>query len=247
MTQKKIGIYKITSPSGKVYIGQSEDIHERWKDYQYSIIKGQVRIYKSICKHGVENHVFEIMEECEITQLNNRERFWQDYYDVIGENGLNCILIESDEKPRVVSEETRKKLSEANKGMNSPNFGVPWSEEIRKKTMEGRNYTSWSAGKTFSEEYRKKLSESFKKYYSENPGNRLGINHTPESKEKMSKSKKGKNTGENNPASKLILNLETGIYYSGATEAAESCGMNKNILRSYLNGNRRNKSPFIRV
>ena len=28
-----IGIYKITSPSGKVYIGQSIDIERRWKKY----------------------------------------------------------------------------------------------------------------------------------------------------------------------------------------------------------------------
>jgi len=29
-----IGIYKITSPSGKVYIGQSKDLNKRKKDYQ---------------------------------------------------------------------------------------------------------------------------------------------------------------------------------------------------------------------
>jgi hypothetical protein len=28
------GIYKITSPSKKVYIGQSVDIYERWQKYQ---------------------------------------------------------------------------------------------------------------------------------------------------------------------------------------------------------------------
>lgn len=33
-----IGIYKITSPSNRIYIGQSIDIEARWKSYKTSLI-----------------------------------------------------------------------------------------------------------------------------------------------------------------------------------------------------------------
>ena len=44
-----VGIYKITSPSGKIYIGQSNNLIQRQKDYIKTIhCKGQVRLYNSI-------------------------------------------------------------------------------------------------------------------------------------------------------------------------------------------------------
>ena len=61
-----IGIYKITSPSGKVYIGQSRNIENRFLQYKNKHCRFQFRLYNSFNKYGVENHVFEIIEECEI-------------------------------------------------------------------------------------------------------------------------------------------------------------------------------------
>ena len=69
-----IGIYKITNPNGKVYIGQSVDIEKRLSNYKrlsQSILE-QPAIYNSLLKHGVENHIFEIIEECIIELLNER-------------------------------------------------------------------------------------------------------------------------------------------------------------------------------
>lgn len=42
-----IGIYKITNPKGKVYIGQSIDINERFKTYSYLKCKNQTKLYNS--------------------------------------------------------------------------------------------------------------------------------------------------------------------------------------------------------
>lgn len=106
------GIYKIISPSGKIYIGQSKNIQDRWSDYKLpKHYKGQVRLYRSIIKYGFINHNFEIIEECIEEDLNKRERFWQDYYEVIGPNGLNCILTQTDELPRKVSDYMKKQMS----------------------------------------------------------------------------------------------------------------------------------------
>jgi group I intron endonuclease len=109
---KIIGIYKITSPSNKIYIGQSDHIYRRWGYYKRlaSNIQQQVGIYRSLLKHGVHNHIFDIIEVCELDELNIRERYWQDHYDVL-KYGLNCILVKTNEKPLINSEETKLRKS----------------------------------------------------------------------------------------------------------------------------------------
>ena len=106
-----IGIYKITSPSEKVYIGQSINIEKRRQGYQRLYCKDQTRLYNSLVKYGFSQHVFEVVEECTTNQLNVRERYWQDFYKAIGERGLNCFLTETDSKPRVYSQDYINKVS----------------------------------------------------------------------------------------------------------------------------------------
>ena len=178
-----IGIYKIISPSGKIYIGQSRNIVKRRKTYERlsDSISKQVKLFNSLNKYGWAKHVFEIIEECEILDLKCRERHWQDFYDVLGKNGLNCILQECEDTPRVISEETRDKLSKAN-------FG-------KKKvlTEEGLiGLRKAHKGKIFSEESRQKLSNSLKAYYEENESKTIGFKHSDEAKAKMSLAHTGK-------------------------------------------------------
>jgi group I intron endonuclease len=105
-----IGVYKITSSSGKIYIGQSINIEKRLIDYRHKNCKGQKRLFNSIEKYGWNEHIFEVIEYCSIEELNSRERYWQEYYDVLGPNGLNCVLNNTDDKKKILSEETRNKL-----------------------------------------------------------------------------------------------------------------------------------------
>ncbi len=60
----------------------------------------------SFIKYGFDNHKFEVLELCEKERLNELERFWQDKFNVIGDNGLNCVLQSTTEKRRVTSKET---------------------------------------------------------------------------------------------------------------------------------------------
>lgn len=110
------GIYKITSPSGRVYIGESVDIKKRWCSYNRLECYKQRRLYSSLLKYGHDNHIFEIIEECAIEDLFCRERYWQDFYDVLGDSGLNCRLTECGELKIQVSDETKNKISESNRG-----------------------------------------------------------------------------------------------------------------------------------
>lgn len=114
-----IGIYKITSPTKKVYIGQSNNIEKRF--YSYSKLhncKSQIRLYRSLSKHGVNNHKFEIIEECLETELNDKERYYQDLYSVIGANGMNCKLTNTSDRSGKMSEETKIKLSFSRKNLS---------------------------------------------------------------------------------------------------------------------------------
>lgn len=79
------GIYKLTNlKNQKAYIGQAVDLSTRWKDH----IKAGLGIdtpsnilYKAMAADGVENFSFEVLEECDRSELNNRETYWIDFYN----------------------------------------------------------------------------------------------------------------------------------------------------------------------
>lgn len=108
------GIYRITNPKGKVYIGQSVNILKRFNHYQkiYNC-EQQHRLYNSLIKYGYSAHIFEVVEECTVEELNVRERYWQDFYDVVSGRGLNCKLTGTEEKSGHQSQKTRENISTA--------------------------------------------------------------------------------------------------------------------------------------
>ncbi len=89
-TKKTIGIYKITSPSGAIYIGQSIDIENRFLYYKNLRCKTQKKLYYSLLKHGAENHKFEIIQICPQCKLDEFEIFYIKQYNCCNtNNGLN--------------------------------------------------------------------------------------------------------------------------------------------------------------
>lgn len=91
MIQKIICIYKITSPSGRIYIGQTIDFGKRMKKYRlYHLSNGQPKLYNSLKKYGWENHTVEILHQCSKSDLNNLEKMYIDKYNTFNsEMGLN--------------------------------------------------------------------------------------------------------------------------------------------------------------
>jgi group I intron endonuclease len=86
-----VGIYKITSPSGKVYIGQSINIKRRFKEYNRKQCNQSIKLFNSLIKYGPEKHKFEIIEECEVERLNEREEYYISLFNSVNE-GLNIKL-----------------------------------------------------------------------------------------------------------------------------------------------------------
>ena len=111
------GIYKITNPKGRIYIGQSVNLNKRKSHYKNLECVKQIRIYNSLLKYGWENHKFEIVTLCYEEQLNEFERDFQEAYDVI-KTGLNCFLTKTTDKSGKWSEEVKEKMRKSSIGKN---------------------------------------------------------------------------------------------------------------------------------
>jgi group I intron endonuclease len=174
-------IYKITSPSGKSYIGQTIEFEKRMK--RHSRGKDETKLSRSIKKYGWEAHIVDILWEglCTKEQLNSLEVEFIKLYDTL-HNGLN--LTEGGEGARGMkhSEETKAKISATRKGKP----GISRSEETKAKMSETRR------GRPCSEETRAKISAAKK--------GKPGMLQSEETKAKMSAAHKGKPKSEEHKA-----------------------------------------------
>lgn len=128
---KICGIYKITNKvNNKCYIGQSKDIIKRWKT-EYKWHKLNNHLHSAFNKYGLENFDFEIIEECEPSLLNEREKFWINVYNSFDRNfGYNKTLGGAGTLGRtfVMTEETKNKIRLTNTGRK---FTTEQLEEFR--------------------------------------------------------------------------------------------------------------------
>lgn len=135
------GIYKITNPEGKSYIGLSTNIETRWESYRYYTgMSKNSSIKFSLKKYGYDAHKFEILEKVkgDAKHLRDRERYWIDKYNTLNE-GLNdnrggCGTLNH-------TAESKRLISEANSKPKPANFGAnrkkwqhteEWKEKVRK-------------------------------------------------------------------------------------------------------------------
>lgn len=117
----KIGyIYKITSPSGRVYIGSTIDINRRKKDYKNLKRTYQWKIKNSLNKYGFENHLFEIIWTGSSEERLKKEAEYGIFFNVLDRKiGLNLKLSTIDGKSYVFSEETINKMKCARIGKSA--------------------------------------------------------------------------------------------------------------------------------
>lgn len=82
-----IGIYKIKNQiNGKVYIGQSIHIEQRWKQHKYQKDLGTTPLYQDMRNFGIENFLFEIVEICSEEELNEKEIYYIEKFDSMNPN-----------------------------------------------------------------------------------------------------------------------------------------------------------------
>ena len=194
-----IGIYKITSPSGKVYIGQSIDIYKRWRGHK-SLTKKNVdyKLYNSLKKYGFENHVFEVIHESLEEELNSWEAHYGKLFDVTNrECGLN--LRECGGSKGRFNQEVKDKMSEsAKKRFNDPANNHPLynrccTEEtkalLRQLNIDriGKKRSKDSIEKGLLKTIGRKRTDKFKLDRTGEKNQMFGRNHTQETKQLQGK------------------------------------------------------------
>ena len=195
------GIYKLThKESGKVYIGQSKHLKRRLNEHKRceksDDKKGsQSVIRRAIKKYSFDAFDFEIILYCQEGEyMDMMETKLIQFYDCLVPKGYN---VRDGGNKKFISEEGRKRISEANSGRIV-------SEETRKKLSDsGKEHylnnprgDEWNqklsialTGKKKTEDHKLKLSEHRKEFIKNNPDsckNFLGKQHSDETKKLMS-------------------------------------------------------------
>ena len=204
-TYMKSGIYLIKNIiNNKVYIGSAVNIDKRWKEHKTLLKEGKhhsCHLQSAWDLYGEQSFAFELIEEVSNPQdLLEHEQVYLDHYKSYeGDRGYNICKVAGSPLGVKRSEETRKKLSEANKNrseetrkkINEANKRRIISEETRKKISEANK------GKIVSEETRKKLREANAgKKHSEQTKQKLREarqNLSEETRKKLSEAAKNRN------------------------------------------------------
>lgn len=105
-----VGIYVITSPASKIYVGQSWTVLDRQEDYRCHDCKSQRKLYNSLKAYGWSAHKFEAVLDFtpDVTQeeLDWWEQMMIDYHRREGDELLNIREAGSVGK---MAEETKEK------------------------------------------------------------------------------------------------------------------------------------------
>jgi len=235
----KSGIYKITSPTNRVYIGKSYDVHKRIRGYKRKCKETQVRLFRSFAKHGAENHIFKIIEYCDISELNKRERYWQEHFDVLSNKGLNCLLNKTEDQPQILSKCSEFKRSEFLKKERSKQHCENLSKALKgiKRTDEMKVNMRAVWKKKIEDGYKPPIKK-FKKRAPLSESTRLKIGKantgrivSNETRKKMSKNRSGI------PSKQKILLLYNDImFFESVSEASNILNLTMAYISRRLNG-----------
>jgi group I intron endonuclease len=194
---KIAGVYKITSPSGRIYIGQSYNIEARFSLYRRLKGKGQRLLYNSLVKYSPDKHIFEIIHQLpnDVTQavLDTYEILYINLYRECGLALMNLkdggskgkhsnetrAIISQRIKGRSLSESHRNKISDNFKGEKHPFYGKKANQSHCK------NISNALKGKAKSDNHKHSLSRALKGKY-------LGVKKPEGHGAKVSKALKGR-------------------------------------------------------
>lgn len=253
MNEKKYTVYKHISPSGKVYIGiTSMPVKRRWDNGRGYI--NNKYFYRAICKYGWDNfeHVI-LFEGLRKEEACLMEKCYIALYDSINsDKGYNINL-----GGYVLSEETKKKIGDSQRGEKHHLYGKHLSEETKRKMSEAhkgkfvsnetrKKLSNKAKGRKLSEETKRKMSEqrkgrtpwnkgkTFSDEYKQNMSN-ITKGRTPWNKGKSLSEEHKKRIGEakkgkNNPSAKRVICLNTLDIFDTMKDA----GIHFNVNPKYI-------------
>lgn len=255
-----IGVYKITnSINGKVYIGQSINIEERWRDHRADYLRSDVILYRAMRKYGLENFSFEVLEECSIEELDEKEIFYineynsyicspnsQGYNMTLGGGGARGFTHKEDSKERISS--TLKELYKDKE--NHPRYGMTHSEEAKRKIRESRKGKSYKDKKVICEEIEFNSLKECASYYnipiSSMCGWLKGLASMPQDFIDKGLHYLGEEV-EYRPRKRPLKKevICEGIIFPSATECAKYYGIKRRTMSAWLQGKNKMPQEFI--
>lgn len=138
----KSGIYKIRSTIDKrIYIGSAKDLYDRIKRHINQLKSGthhNCLLQRFWNKYGQHSLAVEVMEFCEKDKLIEKEQFWIDSTKCLQPIGFNIVPIVNGGFPFNHSEETKAKISKANKGKPSPMTGKTHTKEVKQRMSKSK-------------------------------------------------------------------------------------------------------------
>lgn len=230
-----IGIYKITNPLGRIYVGSSINIERRFKQYKYLRSGEQRKINNSILKYGYENHTFEVLCQCSKEILLEKEAYYCLLLDVLHRNNLNLVIPKRGEVFNSMSESVRKKIGDVHRGKKMSDE----QKEAIRQALIGRKQTV--------EHINKRKMFGYRNFMFGNKGEKapfFGKKHKQETKERLSKIRKGTHLLGENSNAKKVIDISTQEIYGCAKSVAEKFNINYSTLKSKLNGNLTNNTNF---
>jgi group I intron endonuclease len=155
-------IYKLTSPNGKIYIGQTNNFENRMNGHKNASKKIKNKLYKSVSKYGWDSFKKEIL--CEVIGKDTANKLEEEFiqaYNSYNKNGLNTLITsnggnvwygryDTDEYMEFV-----EKMQNLTKGDKNGMFGRNHSSEAKQKQKEkakGRYSLDWFIDRNGKEE-----------------------------------------------------------------------------------------------
>lgn len=262
-------IYKITSPSGRVYIGKTVDFNDRMSSYRCRLAYNQPLLNKSLKKYGFDNHSIEIIQEGEFedNELNDLEILKikeHNSYHFNNKMGMNLTIggegvCGLKQKPESIAKmiETRKNNPPTEKELNARakmwgrkinkseewliNSGISIRKPICQYDLSGNLIKEW----TGAIEVENTLGFSRKAIL-------CNLKHKTKKSNgfmwryKNDLSNINLNINRFKGYKRRVINTETHEIFNSIKEAASSIGVRPGCIQTFLSGHIKHKKyPFI--
>lgn len=163
-------IYKITnSKNGKIYIGQSKNIKQRWRAHKSAVKNNKPTqiVHRAMIKYEIENFIFEIIASClDQTAADEAEQTC-----IKQENSITYSWGYNNHLGGMTAPKTKEWIAKVVATRRAKD-NYKHSEETKKKMAEGwyshrtpetfQKISRGNTGKIISEEQRRKVSEANK-------------------------------------------------------------------------------------
>lgn len=165
----RIGIYGIRNLiNGKIYVGKTGmNFGDRWDSHRSLLNNGKhdnPHLQKAWNKYGKDNFEFIVLEDCEIDELSDREKY---YIKLYKDMGLAYNIHDGGDEGynlgKHLSEETKQKIGEKNK-IN----GIRRKASDETKLKMSKSHTGMKYA-PMSEEGKKNIQQAQQKYFEQNP------------------------------------------------------------------------------